>query len=156
MQHGWGAWEASWTWSIALIAVTIAIHAVGVVVIAQAVGQFWAVGLRRRLDFLHRPSVAIVVIVAVALALAMLHAVECMLWAIVYVHIGALTSPADAVLYSVGSMSTRGSSGLVVARDWRLMGAMEACNGMLLFGISTAFLFTIMQQSLWKSDSLKL
>jgi hypothetical protein len=156
MQYSWGAWDAGWTWSIALIAITIAIHAVGVVAIAQAVGGFWAVGLRRRLDFLHRPSVAIGVIVAVALALAILHAAECLVWAIVYVHLGALASPADAVLYSVGSMTTRGSSGLVVAGQWRIMGATEAGNGMLLFGISTAFLFTIMQQSLWKSDSLKL
>jgi hypothetical protein len=28
---------------------------------------------------------------------------------------------------------------------WQLMGALEAADGMLLFGISTAFIFTVMQ-----------
>jgi hypothetical protein len=28
---------------------------------------------------------------------------------------------------------------------WQLMGALEAADGMLLFGMSTAFIFTVMQ-----------
>ena len=28
---------------------------------------------------------------------------------------------------------------------WQMMGALEAVNGVLLFGISTAFIFTVMQ-----------
>ena len=28
---------------------------------------------------------------------------------------------------------------------WQMMGALEAADGMLLFGISTAFIFTVMQ-----------
>jgi hypothetical protein len=74
-----------------------------------------------------------------------------------YVRLGALPSPADAALYSVDSMTTRGASGLQLATRWRLMGAAEAGDGMLLFGISTAFLFYVMQrvwmQRLWKSNS---
>jgi hypothetical protein len=30
-------------------------------------------------------------------------------------------------------------------RHWRMMGALEATDGMLLFGISTAYIFTVMQ-----------
>ena len=40
-------------------------------------------------------------------------------------------------------MSTRGASGLVPERHWQMMGALEAADGMLLFGISTAFIFTV-------------
>jgi hypothetical protein len=29
--------------------------------------------------------------------------------------------------------------------QWRMMGALEAADGMLLFGISTAYMFTVMQ-----------
>jgi hypothetical protein len=42
-------------------------------------------------------------------------------------------------------MSTRGAAGLTLQRHWQLMGALEAFNGMLLFGVSTAFLFTVAQ-----------
>ncbi len=48
-------------------------------------------------------------------------------------------------------MTTRGSSGLTAVREWRMMGAAEAADGMLLFGISTAFLFLVMTR-LWKAD----
>ena len=43
------------------------------------------------------------------------------------------------------SMATRGASGLMLQPHWRMMGALEAADGMLLFGISTAFIFTVMQ-----------
>jgi len=42
-------------------------------------------------------------------------------------------------------MSTRGASGLTLQRPWQMMGALEAVNGMLLFGISTAYVFAVMQ-----------
>ena len=51
----------------------------------------------------------------------------------------------DALLYSVDSMSTRGASGLTLQRPWQLMGPLEAVDGMLLFGVSTAYIFSVMQ-----------
>ena len=53
--------------------------------------------------------------------------------------------PQEALLYSVDSITTRGASGLMLERGWRMMGALEAADGMLLFGISTAFIFAVMQ-----------
>jgi hypothetical protein len=41
---------------------------------------------------------------------------------------------------------TRGSSGLRLDPDWQLMGALESADGKLLFGISTAFVFTVIQR----------
>jgi hypothetical protein len=49
------------------------------------------------------------------------------------------------MLYSVDSITTQGASGLMLERGWRMMGALEAADGMLLFGISTAFIFAVMQ-----------
>jgi hypothetical protein len=66
-------------------------------------------------------------------------------WAMAYLWLGALNSPAEAILYSVDSLSTRGASGLVLERHWLMMGALEATDGMLLFGISTAFTFAVLQ-----------
>jgi hypothetical protein len=42
-------------------------------------------------------------------------------------------------------MATRGASGLMLQPHWQMMGALEAVDGMLLFGTSTAFVFTVMQ-----------
>ena len=149
---GWGTWGASWAWSLALVALTIAFHAVGIVVIATASAQVRAKLLRRGVTYIDSAPATFFLIVAVALALAVLHAIESMAWAVVYVWLGALPSPADAALYSVDSMTTRGASGLFLAPQWRMMGATEAGDGMLLFGISTAFLFYVMLH-LWKDES---
>jgi len=87
----------------------------------------------------------VVIVCTVGLLLAVLHVLEAGLWAAAYWWLGAISSPADAILYSVDSISTRGGSGLELDRQWQPMGALEAVDGMLLFGISTAFIFAFMQ-----------
>jgi hypothetical protein len=147
----WSAWNASWAWSLGLIGITIAVHLLGIGLIVNAVERYRAAVLRRRLSYFGATPAAITFIVAVTLGLAALHGIESMIWAVAYVRLGALPSPADAALYSVDSMTTRGASGLVPEKEWRMMGAAEAGDGMLLFGISTAFLFYVMLR-LWKTD----
>jgi hypothetical protein len=88
--------------------------------------------------------ILISVIGTVGLLLAVLHGVEAGFWAAAYWWVGALPSPEQAVLYSVDSITTRGASGLALSQHWRIMGALEAVDGMLLFGISTAFIFALM------------
>ena len=90
-------------------------------------------------------AIVIGLIGVVGLILAALHGTEAALWAATYWWLGALDSPGDAILYSVDSISTRGASGLTLERHWLLLGALEAMDGMLLFGISTAYMFTVMQ-----------
>ena len=150
--QGWGAWSASWIWSLALVAITIAIHAFGIVLIGGASKQIRDKLVRQGIKYADSAAITIVVIVAVGLSLAILHSIESIIWAFAYVWLGALPSPADAALYSVDSMTTRGSSGLFLAEEWRMMGAMEAGDGMLLFGISTAFLFYVMLHY-WRDES---
>jgi hypothetical protein len=134
-----------WAWSLSLIVLTTAIHTTGVVMMALA-----AFGLRRRLETRSlglRNAILIVigVIGAVGLLLAVLHGVECTIWAAAYLWLGALDSPTHAMLYSIDAMTTRGPSGLMLQPHWQMMGALEAADGMLLFGISTAYIFASMQ-----------
>jgi len=86
LQHvnGWGTWGASWAWSPLLVIVTIAIHAVGVVWIANVIEQVKPILLRQRFRYLDSGPGAIAIIVAVALSLAVLHAIESMAWAVAY------------------------------------------------------------------------
>jgi hypothetical protein len=79
------------------------------------------------------------------LLLAALHMIEAAFWAAAYLWLGALGSPEVAILYSVDSIATRGASGFMLQPHWQMMGALEAADGVLLFGISTAFIFTVMQ-----------
>ena len=137
--------QPSLLWGLLLIVLTVAIHATAVVMLA-----FAGVRIRVRVETrdlkLWNLIVIIICIVGVfGLLLAVVHGIECGIWAAAYVWLGALDSPMDALLYSVDSMSTRGASGLGLQQHWRMMGALEAVNGMLLFGVSTAYLFAMMQ-----------
>src|SRR5450631_1775496 len=135
----------NWTWGISLIVLTIAIHAIGVVVMA-----FVSLRIRDRItsrcfDLGYMIQIVIGLVASTGLLLAILHGVEAAIWAAAFLWLGALDSPLNAILYSVDSMSTRGASGLMLQAHWRMLGALEAVNGMLLFGISTAYIFALMQ-----------
>ena len=48
------------------------------------------------------------------------------------------------MLYSLSAMTSYGHAEIFLAPHWRMMGALEALNGMMLFGLSTAFLFSVL------------
>ena len=136
--------ESNWTWGLSLIAVTMAVHSMGITVMGLGTVTIRHRVERSRIQLHYLLAVLTGVIGAVGLLLAVLHGVEAALWAVAYWWLGALSSPADAILYSVDSITTRGASGLKIEPHWQMMGALEAADGMLLFGISTAFVFTAM------------
>lgn len=136
----------SWFWGISLIGVSIGVHAVGlvrIIVVLRAVRRYFA---RPDTPPGPRPWLAATLVGLVGAALAVLHAIEAAIWAVAYVLLGAIESPQAAMLYSIDSMTTRGDSGLRLNDEWLIMGALEAADGMLLFGISTAFLFGVISQ----------
>jgi hypothetical protein len=135
----------SWRWGLSLVVLTMTIHAAAVLIMAF-------VGTRIRIQLetrrLHQWNLIAILICATAfigLLLAMLHGIECGIWAAAYLWLGAVDSPTDALLYSVDSMATLGASGLTLQRPWQVMGGLEAVNGMILFGVSTAYVFAVMQ-----------
>jgi hypothetical protein len=135
-------WGASWAWGLPLILLTVVIHVFGLAIINDGVIRV----LRRTAK--HRsfiPLFAIVMAVAVLLATA-LHGVEAVAWAEVSLVLGAVPDAKSAMLYSLNAMTTYGHESVSLAQHWQMMGALEALNGMLLFGLTTAFLFAMIQE----------
>ena len=88
---------------------------------------------------------------AVAVLLAtVLHAVEAAVWAESFWLLGAVPDTKSAMLYSLNAMTTYGHESVSLAQHWQMMGALEALNGMLLFGLTTAFLFAMIQE-VWQT-----
>lgn len=135
----------NWGWGLSLIALTMAIHAMGIVIMAFVAMKTRVRQEARSLSSWNLIVILVCVIGAIGLLLAVLHGLECAVWAAAYLWLGALDSPLDALLFSVDSMTTRGASGLTLQRHWQMMGALEAVDGMLLFGVSTAYVFAVMQ-----------
>ena len=79
----------------------------------------------RRLQEWNLIAIQICATGLIGLLLAVLHFIECGIWAAVYLWVGALDSPTDALIYSVDSMATLGASGLTLHRPWQIMGGLE-------------------------------
>ena len=73
------------------------------------------------------------------------HLIEMGLWAAAFMLCGEFSSFATAFFYSAGSYTTVGS-GLTMSPRWRLLAPLEGADGMLMFGITTATIFTIIQR----------
>jgi hypothetical protein len=85
-------------------------------------------------------------IFGVVLGLMLIHAVEVWLYAGLFLALGALPDLETAVYFSTTSFTTIGYGDIVLDRQWRLVGAIEGANGLLLFGWSTAFLFSVISR----------
>ena len=79
-----------------------------------------------------------------------LHAVEAVIWAGVYRTLGALPDGKAALLYSLSAMTTYGHERFGLADHWQLMGALESLNGVILFGLTTAFLYGMIRELLFE------
>lgn len=83
-------------------------------------------------------------IVASVVALALLaHLVEIAFWALLFFVFGEFSAFGTAYYHSAVNYTTLGYGDFIMSPAWRLLGPIEAANGMLLFGVSTAIIFTV-------------
>jgi hypothetical protein len=142
------AWSNNWAWGAPLIVLTVLVHAFGLVLIRDRVVLELPLILGAR-----RSSIVLAVLTSVTvLLLTVLHAAEAGAWAGAYIALGALPDFASAMLYSLSAITSYGHANLYLAKHWQLMGAIEALNGMMLFGLSTAFLFAVLREH-WPTKS---
>jgi hypothetical protein len=135
-------WSADWIWGCPLIVLTVIFHVLCIGYINQK-----AIVIYRGMVKHRYATVAFAVVVGTTALLAtVLHGIETAFWAIAYVFVGALPDLKSAMLYSMGAMTTYGHQSLYLEDRWRLLGTIEALNGWLLFGLSTAFLFWLIQE----------
>jgi hypothetical protein len=135
-------WIGDWAWSLPLIISTVVIHVCGLALISGRIVD--------NLDqAVHQTNFILkfmIVIGATSLMATILHGTEAAIWASAYRFLGALPDKRSAMLYSLSAMTAYGHANLFLEPHWQLMGALEAVNGMLLFGLTTAFLFAMIQR----------
>jgi hypothetical protein len=134
-----GSWFADWMWGLPLLLVTVLIHVFGLLVIRDKVVGLLERAVRRR-EFR-----VVFALTATVLLITALHAVEAAAWSVLYLWLGALPDGKSAMLYSLGAMTAFGHSNLYLEPHWQMMGVVEALNGLVLFGLTTAVLFSIVE-----------
>jgi hypothetical protein len=88
-----------------------------------------------------------VAIGALAISFAFVaHLIEIGVWAVLFVLCGEFSDFGIAYYHSAVNYTTLGYGDVVMSPSWRLLGPLEAANGALMFGVSTAMVFAVIQQ----------
>lgn len=65
---------------------------------------------------------------------------QVVIWGLLFMLLGEFDDPSEAFYYSAVNFSTLGYGDIVMSARWRLLGPLEAFNGILMFGVSTALM----------------
>ena len=132
-----------------LIVATVAIHAIGTL--------YWVRHLSHRFIFGKRPldtHKSLLILSNTGLIMVMLHVIQIVLWALTYLALvpeGELDSLEEAIYFSFVTFTTLGYGDITLSEGVRLASGIEAMNGILLVGWSTAVLFAVVQK-IWQSN----
>jgi hypothetical protein len=120
-----------------LVAVTVAVHAVGLAALfnvlwlkhAQLPVRFWPMTW---------------LLIRVTWVLLLIHVIEIVVWALFYWWARCLPDAESAFYFSGVTYATVGYGDLVLPQRWRLLGPVEGLTGILMCGLSTGFFFAFL------------
>jgi hypothetical protein len=138
-------WHADWVWGLPLIVLNVMIHVL-------CLGTINARIVARASQRVNPVGVTALFVAGAALMATILHAIEGTVWAVTYLGLGALPDLRTAMLYSLSAITSYGHAQIFLDPQWQLLGALEALNGVILFGLTTAFLFGLIQK-IWPLGS---
>lgn len=122
----------------AMVSFTVVVHLMGLSLLIAATNRH-----ARRFGTERALKRQALVLVGVAFGLFALHTVEIWSYAVLYHGLGATQSFEDALYFSTVTYATIGYGDLTLPRSWRILGAIEGANGVILLGWSTAFFVSV-------------
>jgi len=72
------------------------------------------------------------------------HLVQIAIWATLFIYLGEFNDFLTAFYHSAVNFASLGYGDIVMSEKWRLLGALEASNGVLMFGLSAGTLLAVM------------
>ena len=124
----------------ALIVTTVVIHVIGLS-LALAFFHTWGGRIVTRGKY----AGLLIVLSVTVLGIFFLHALEMFCWALLYMWLGEFETLERALYFSAVTFTTLGYGDITLNRDWQLLSGFEAANGIILVGVSTAFIFAILR-----------
>ena len=115
----------------------------------QAAVTFWSVryymqlprtgGQHRGLLVEVRPLLIVMVIMMLGTF------VQIVIWGTLFIVLGEFNELYEAVYHSAVNFTSLGYGDVVMSKRWKLLGPLEAANGVLMFGMTSAGLMAILQ-----------
>jgi hypothetical protein len=134
--------------AVALVTLTLLLQSAGMAALIQWIKTYLERGLYRFGVF--RCGALMVRFTSV---IVVLHLLQILLWAGFY-RWNCLPSWESAFYFSAASFSTVGAGDLLLPRMWRTLGPVESVTGVLMCGLSAAFLFAVVTRLVEREDRL--
>lgn len=114
-----------------------------------AAGRYYV----RHESLVNSPSfgASLVVIIGVMLLLVVGNLAQVAIWALLFQILGEFQHFRDAFYHSAVNFATLGYGDIVMSDAHRLLGPLQAINGVLMIGVSTAALMSAFQDSIKKT-----
>jgi hypothetical protein len=124
--------------AFAIVAVCLMLHVFSIVLMAQ-----WLVEHRAKREQQMRTRNYVGLLIASFSGIILLHMIEIAIWAVFYFMRSLFADFETSLYFSTTSYTTIGFGDVLLPRGWRMLGGIEAVSGVLLCGLSTAFVFAI-------------
>ena len=116
----------------------------------QAAVTFWSVRFYMRRAGPALPGSGLIAnvrpLLIVMIAMMLGNFVQIVIWATLFILLGEFRELYEAVYHSAVNFTSLGYGDVVMSARWKLMGPLEAANGVLMFGMTAAALMAILQQ----------
>ena len=121
-----------------IVAICVVIHTSVLLVFAK-----WMLGYLANTESGRSLTRHAMLLILVFFIVIVLHLLETALWASFYYWQSLFPDFETSLYFSLTSYTTIGFGDVVLPQKWRLLGAMEGISGVLLCGLSTAFIFAV-------------
>jgi hypothetical protein len=125
--------------AFAIVAVCVTIHITGLAFFTQIL-LVWRSHIQQN-PRLWKISLILIITFGIVL---LLHLAETIIWAGFYYSRNLFERFEPALHFSLTTYTTVGYGEILLPEHWRLLGGIEALSGLLLCGVSTAFIFAIL------------
>jgi len=94
-------------------------------------------------------------LVVAMLAMMVCNLLQIGLWAALFVVLGEFGERHDAIYHSAVNFTSLGYGDIVMSKNWKLLGPLEAANGVMMLGMTAAAIMAILQHMIKvQQDSL--
>lgn len=135
--------------AVVLVNATLILQCIGMAALIE-----WARAHLERQAKEFGPFLGSLLIVRLTGLIICMHLVEVLPWAWFY-RWKCLPTWESALYFSLTSYSTVGYGDVVLRPDWRMIGPLESITGVLMCGLSTAFLFTVVVRLVTHDGEMK-
>ena len=116
----------------------------------QSASTFWSVQFYMRQSGRISPGRGLFArlrpLLIVMIAMMLGNFLQIVIWGTLFICLGEFSEWYEAVYHSAVNFTSLGYGDVVMSARWKLMGPLEAANGVMMFGMTSAALMAILQQ----------